>query len=109
MTAISKIIIANATLVWGFQPLSYKDDSEKRLIISVANEEPFFSCENGIVMTSSLEPMNTTVNIKVTELQNVPQFHPPILVVQKEDEMKPGRMFRKYLATYPDGGPNKIR
>uniref|UniRef100_A0A8B9TZ15 Cadherin 26 n=1 Tax=Anas zonorhyncha TaxID=75864 RepID=A0A8B9TZ15_9AVES len=91
------------------KPLSYKDDSEKRLIISVANEEPFFSCENGIVMTSSLEPMNTTVNIKVTELQNVPQFHPPILVVQKEDEMKPGRMFRKYLATYPDGGPNKIR
>uniref|UniRef100_A0A8C3BV13 Cadherin 26 n=1 Tax=Cairina moschata TaxID=8855 RepID=A0A8C3BV13_CAIMO len=91
------------------KPLSYKDDSEKRLIISVANEEPFFSCENGIVMISSLEPMNTTVNIKVTELQNVPQFHPPILVVQKEDEMKPGRVFRKYLATYPDGGPNKIR
>lgn len=78
-----------------------------RLIISVANEEPFFWCKNGIVMISDLESTNTTVNIKV--LPRAPRFHPPILVVQKEDSMKPGRVFRKYPATYPDDVPNNIK
>uniref|UniRef100_A0A8C3XAN5 Cadherin 26 n=1 Tax=Cyanoderma ruficeps TaxID=181631 RepID=A0A8C3XAN5_9PASS len=82
------------------KPLSYEGDSEIRLVISVANEEPFFWCKNGIVMISALESTNTAVNIKV--LQSAPRFHPPILTVQKEDSMKPGRVFRKYPATYPD-------
>lgn len=91
------------------KPLSYEGDSEMRLIISVANEEPFFWCKNGVVMISDLESPNTTVNIKVLQAQRAPRFHPPILTVQKEDSMKPGRVFRKYPATYPDGVPNKIK
>ncbi|XP_066055245.1 cadherin-like protein 26 [Chamaea fasciata] len=89
------------------KPLSYEGDSEMRLIISVANEEPFFWCKNGIVMISDLESTNTAVNIKV--LQRAPRFHPPVLTVQKEDSMKPGSVFRKYPATYPDDVPNKIK
>ncbi|TRZ10415.1 hypothetical protein HGM15179_016687 [Zosterops borbonicus] len=90
------------------KPLSYEGDSETlRLVISVANEEPFFWCKNGIVMISDLESTDTAVNIKV--LQRAPRFHPPILVVQREDSMKPGRVFRKYPATYPDDVPNKIK
>ncbi|KAM6242737.1 cadherin-like protein 26 [Spheniscus humboldti] len=91
------------------KPLNYEDDSEMRLVISVANEEPFFLCKNGIVMISSLESMNTTVNIKVLQSQRAPRFHPPILTVQKEDSMKPGRVFRRYTATYPEDVPNKIK
>nr|XP_009490865.1 PREDICTED: cadherin-like protein 26 [Pelecanus crispus] len=91
------------------KPLSYEDDSEMRLVISVANEEPFFLCKNGIVTISSQESMNTTVNIKVLQSQRAPRFHPPILIVQKEDSMKPGRVFRRYPATYPDDVPNKIK
>lgn len=109
MTAKPKVITANQTFVWGFQPLNYEDDSEMRLVISVANEEPFFLCKNGIVMISSLESMNTTVNIKVLQSQRAPRFHPPILTVQKEDSMKPGRIFRRYTATYPEDVPNKIK
>ncbi|XP_009891893.1 PREDICTED: cadherin-like protein 26 [Charadrius vociferus] len=89
------------------KPLNYEDDSELRLVISVANEEPFFLCKNGIVMISSLESTNATINIKV--LQHAPRFQPPILIVQKEDSMKPGRVFRRYLATYPDDVPNEIK
>ncbi|XP_048177809.1 cadherin-like protein 26 [Corvus hawaiiensis] len=91
------------------KPLSYEGDSEMRLVISVANEEPFFWCKNGIVMISNLETTNTAVNIKVLQSQRAPRFHPPILIVQKEDPMKPGRVFRKYPATYPDDVPNKIK
>ncbi|XP_009981056.1 PREDICTED: cadherin-like protein 26, partial [Tauraco erythrolophus] len=91
------------------EPLSYEDDSEMRLVISVANEEPFFLCKNGIVMFSSLESTNTTVNIKVLQSQRAPRFHPPVLTVQKEDSMKPGRVFRRYPATYPDDVPNNIK
>ncbi|KAM6319284.1 cadherin-like protein 26 [Podargus strigoides] len=86
------------------KPLNYEDDSEIRLVISVANEEPFFLCKNGTVVTSSLESTNTTVYIKVIPSQRAPTFHPPILIVQKEDSMKPGRVFRRYeLAHDPDG------
>ncbi|XP_009642032.1 cadherin-like protein 26 [Egretta garzetta] len=91
------------------KPLSYEDDSEMRLVISVANEEPFFSCKNGTLTISGLESTNTTVNIKVVQSQRAPRFHPPILIVQKEDSMKPGRVFRRYPATYPDNVPNKIK
>ncbi|XP_008947239.1 PREDICTED: cadherin-like protein 26, partial [Merops nubicus] len=91
------------------EPLSYEDDSEMRLVISVSNEEPFFLCKNGIVTISSLESTNTTVNIKVLQPQRAPRFHPPILIVQEEDSMKPGRVFRRYPATYPGDVPNKIK
>ncbi|XP_061865435.1 cadherin-like protein 26 [Colius striatus] len=91
------------------EPLDYEGDSEIRLVISVANEEPFFLCKNGIVTTSSLASMNTTVNIKVLQSQRAPRFHPPILIVQKEDSMKPGKLFRRYPATYPDDVPSKIK
>lgn len=91
------------------KPLNYEDDSEMRLVISASNEEPFFLCKNGTVMISSLESTNATVNIKVLQSQRAPRFHPPILIVQKEDSMKPGRVFRRYPATYPDNVPNKIK
>ncbi|XP_062445530.1 cadherin-like protein 26 [Rhea pennata] len=91
------------------KPLIFEENSEKRLVISVENEEPFFSCKNGKVMISSTESMNVTVNIKVLKSQHAPQFHPPILVVQKEDPVKPGTVFRRYLAKYPDNTPRKIK
>lgn len=91
------------------KPLSYEDDFEMRLVISVANEEPFFWCRDGIVVMSDVESTNTTVNIKVLQSQHAPEFHPPTLIVQKEDSMKPGRVFRNYPATYPDDVPNKIK
>ncbi|XP_058706953.1 cadherin-like protein 26 [Poecile atricapillus] len=91
------------------KPLSYEGDPKMRLVISVANEEPFFWCKNGTVVISDLESTNTTVSIEVLQSQRAPRFHPPILIVQKEDSMKPGRIFRKYPATYPDDVPNKIK
>uniref|UniRef100_A0A8C5TP44 Cadherin 26 n=1 Tax=Malurus cyaneus samueli TaxID=2593467 RepID=A0A8C5TP44_9PASS len=94
--------VTNEGILSVIKPLSHEGDSEMRLVISVANEEPFFWCKNSIVMTSNLESTNTTVNIKVLQSQRAPQFHPPILTVQKEDSMKPGRIFRNYPATYPD-------
>lgn len=107
MTGKPEVTIANQTYVWGFQPLLYEDDSEVRLVISVENEEPFFLCKNGVVTISSLESTDTTVNIKV--LQHALRFYPPIIIVQKEESMKPGRVFRRYSATYPDDVPTKIK
>ncbi|XP_075625154.1 cadherin-like protein 26 [Balearica regulorum gibbericeps] len=101
--------VTNEGILSIIEPLSYENDSEIRLVISVANEEPFFFCKNGIVMISSLESTNTTVNIKVFQSQHAPRFHPPILIVQIGDSMKPGRVFRRYTATYPDDVPNKIK
>ncbi|XP_051489372.1 cadherin-like protein 26 [Apus apus] len=91
------------------KPIDYEDASEMRLVISVENEEAFFLCKNGTVMIPSLESTNTTVYIKVLESQRVLRFHPPILIVQREDSVKPGRVFRRYPATYPDDVPNKIK
>ncbi|XP_062360950.1 cadherin-like protein 26 [Cinclus cinclus] len=101
--------VTNEGILSVIKPLSYEGDPEMRLVISVANEEPFFWCKNGIVTISDLESTNTAVNIEVLQAQRAPRFHPPILIVQKEDSMKPGRVFRKYPATCPDDVPNKIK
>ncbi|KAM6340263.1 cadherin-like protein 26 [Alca torda] len=101
--------VTNEGILSIIKPLNYEDDSEVRLVISVANEEPFFLCKNGMVIMSGLESTNTTVNIVVLQSQRALRFHPPILIVQKEDSMKPGRVFRRYPATYPDDVPNKIK
>ncbi|XP_054701632.1 cadherin-like protein 26 [Grus americana] len=101
--------VTNEGILSIIEPLNYENDSEIRLVISVANEEPFFFCKNGSVTISSLESTNTTVNIKVFQPQHAPRFHPPILIVQIGDSMKPGRVFRRYPATYPDDAPNKIK
>ncbi|XP_014811591.1 PREDICTED: cadherin-like protein 26 isoform X2 [Calidris pugnax] len=102
--------VTNEGILSIIKPLNYEDDSEMRLVISVANEEPFFLCKNGLVMNSGLESSsNTTVNIVVLQPQHAPRFHPPVLIVQKEDSMKPGKIFRRYPATYPNDVPNKIK
>ncbi|XP_074013636.1 cadherin-like protein 26 [Numenius arquata] len=101
--------VTNEGILSIIKPLDYEDDSEMKLVISVANEEPFFLCKNGLVMTSGLESTNTTVNIVVLRSQRAPRFHPPVLIVQKEDSMKPGKVFRRYPATYPNDVPNKIK
>uniref|UniRef100_A0A8C3RLF1 Cadherin-like protein 26 n=1 Tax=Chelydra serpentina TaxID=8475 RepID=A0A8C3RLF1_CHESE len=84
------------------KPLDYEGDSEKRLVISVENEEPLSSCHKGKLRSPPVAPISASVAVKVLDTNDAPEFHPPILVFQKEEGVKPGTRLGKYSAVDPD-------
>ncbi|XP_005302988.3 cadherin-like protein 26 isoform X1 [Chrysemys picta bellii] len=91
------------------KPLDYEGDSEKRLVISVENEEPLSSCHEGKLRSPPVAPMSASVAVKVLDTNDAPEFHPPTLVLQKEEGVKPGTRLGKYSAVDPDVVPNNIK
>nr|XP_056700878.1 cadherin-like protein 26 [Euleptes europaea] len=91
------------------KPLVYDSTPGKSLIISVENEEPFFSCDRGQVRSLRVPPRGATVNITVLDTNDAPQFHPPVLVLRREEGVKPGTHLGQYTAKDPDRVPNAIR
>ncbi|TFK05050.1 THAP domain-containing protein 4 [Platysternon megacephalum] len=90
------------------KPLDYEGDLEKRLVISVENEEPLSSCHKGKLRSPPVAPISASVAVKVLDRNDAPEFHPPTLVLQKEG-VKPGTRLAKYSAVDPDVVPNKIK
>ncbi|XP_053250387.1 cadherin-like protein 26 isoform X3 [Podarcis raffonei] len=90
------------------KPLVYDKHNKRRLMISVENEEPFFICEGG-QMRSSPGNQEAYVNINIIDENDAPQFHPPALVLWKEEGMFPGNTIAHYTAKDPDTTPHIIR
>ncbi|KAH1181923.1 cadherin-like protein 26 [Mauremys mutica] len=91
------------------KPLDHEGDLEKRLVISVENEEPLFSCDKGKLRSRPVAPISASVAVKVLDRNDAPEFHPLTLVFQKEEGVKPGTRLGKYSAVDPDVVPNKIK
>ncbi|XP_033009555.1 cadherin-like protein 26 [Lacerta agilis] len=90
------------------KPLVYDKHNKRRLVISVENEEPLFFCEGGQVR-SSPSNQEAYVNINIIDENDAPQFHPPVLVLWKEEGMIPGNTIAHYTAKDPDTTPHIIR
>ncbi|XP_028591202.2 cadherin-like protein 26 isoform X3 [Podarcis muralis] len=90
------------------KPLVYDKHNKRRLVISVENEEPFFFCEGG-QMQSSPGNQEAYVNINIIDENDAPQFHPPALVLWKEEGITPGNTIAHYTAKDPDTTPHIIR
>ncbi|XP_037733074.2 cadherin-like protein 26 isoform X1 [Chelonia mydas] len=91
------------------KPVDYEGDSEKRLVISVENEEPLSSCHKGKPRSPPVVPISASVAVKVLDTNDAPEFHPPTLAFQKEEGVKPGTRLGVYSAVDPDVVPNKIK
>ncbi|XP_054835317.1 cadherin-like protein 26 [Eublepharis macularius] len=91
------------------KPLIYDGTPEKRLVISVENEEPFFICDRGQVRNPPVPHRNVAVNIIVLDVNDAPQFHSPILVLHIKEGVGPGTKISQYTARDPDRVPNAIR
>ncbi|XP_067410649.1 cadherin-like protein 26 [Emydura macquarii macquarii] len=91
------------------KPLDYEGVSEKRLVISVENEEPFFSCHKWKPRSPPVASINASVSVKVLDINEAPQFHFPTLILHKEEDVKPGTRLGEYTAVDSDTVPNKIK
>lgn len=92
------------------KPLDFEGTPTKTVVISVENEEPFFSCENGKARTDKkITRNNVTLSISVLDENDAPVFSPAIKVIREKEGLKPGSVLATYNATDPDNVPNKIR
>nr|XP_060627621.1 cadherin-like protein 26 [Anolis sagrei ordinatus] len=92
------------------KPLVHDGTSERKLVISVENEEPPFLCENGLVRTvPSPVYSQTSVDINIIDRNDAPQFNPSILVLRQEEGVMPGTKIGQYKAKDPDAAPHSIK
>ncbi|XP_042318380.1 cadherin-like protein 26 [Sceloporus undulatus] len=92
------------------KPLIHDGTSERKLVISVENEEPPFLCERGLVRNvPSPIYSKASVDINVIDRNDAPQFNPSILVLRQEEGVKSGTRIGQYMAKDPDATPNVIR
>uniref|UniRef100_K7FK88 Cadherin-like protein 26 n=1 Tax=Pelodiscus sinensis TaxID=13735 RepID=K7FK88_PELSI len=91
------------------KPLDFEEVSEKRLVISVENEEPFSLCHNGKPTNSLLAPITASVGMEVLDINDAPEFHLPLLFLANEEGVKPGTKLGEYMAVDLDAVPNKIK
>ncbi|XP_051832642.1 cadherin-like protein 26 [Antechinus flavipes] len=88
------------------KPLDYENLPDRKLVIVIENEEPFSSCEKDQFGNGT---STATVNVKVIDTNDPPQFHPPNIIVQEVDGAGPGIQLGRYNATDPDGNSKNIR
>ncbi|KAM4691990.1 cadherin-like protein 26 [Rhinophrynus dorsalis] len=92
------------------KPLDFEGVPLKKVVISVENEVPIFSCiDSKMKALPSPKLNNVTVNIKVVDRNDAPVFYPPVLTIREKEGLKAGSVLRKMNATDPDKIPNKIR
>ncbi|XP_066480819.1 cadherin-like protein 26 [Tiliqua scincoides] len=91
------------------KPLIYDGTSERKLVISVENEELLFTCYRGQVRSHPISPRKASVSINVTDGNNAPEFTPSVLLFHQEEELLPGTFLVQYTATDLDIPPNAIR
>lgn len=94
--------------VWGLQPLDYEGAIQRRLVISAVNEQPIFTCNASKKWTHPVTPITASVSVSIVR-NDAPQFDPPILILQKDEGVKPGTKLGKYTAVDSDVVPNKMK
>ncbi|KAJ6650657.1 hypothetical protein lerEdw1_005113, partial [Lerista edwardsae] len=91
------------------KPQTYDGTSERKLVISVENEEALFTCHRGLMRNPSISFNNVIVSINVAARNSAPQFTAPVLLLRQEEEVLPGTFLVQYSARDPDIPPNAIR
>ncbi|XP_006896990.1 PREDICTED: cadherin-like protein 26-like [Elephantulus edwardii] len=85
------------------KPLDYETLPWRKLVISVQNEDPLFSCEGGQLGRPLQPGASATVSVEVTNTNDPPAFHPSAFIVTGEDGAHPGLLLGAFNATDPDG------
>ncbi|XP_018429661.1 PREDICTED: cadherin-like protein 26 [Nanorana parkeri] len=92
------------------KPLDFEGTPTKTLIITVENEEPYYSCQNSrLRMDKTAMSPNITVSITVIDANDAPVFTPKVKVIREKEGVKVGTVLGTFTATDPDRVPNKIR
>uniref|UniRef100_A0A8C5K4K5 Cadherin-like protein 26 n=1 Tax=Jaculus jaculus TaxID=51337 RepID=A0A8C5K4K5_JACJA len=89
--------------------LDYETQAAHSLVISVENQEPLFSCEEGQLQPSRQALASATVSVLVVDINDPPTFHRGSFIVSKEDGARPGIQLGAFSATDPDGAADQIR
>ncbi|KYO42009.1 cadherin-like protein 26 [Alligator mississippiensis] len=90
------------------KPLDYEGAIQRRLVISAVNEQPIFTCNASKKWTHPVTPITASVSVSIVR-NDAPQFDPPILILQKDEGVKPGTKLGKYTAVDSDVVPNKMK
>ncbi|XP_058859542.1 cadherin-like protein 26 isoform X1 [Acipenser ruthenus] len=102
------------------KPLDFEDGYLRELSVQVENETPFFSCSVKRVVADDLwevdysdpeagstgigfKPKNLTVIVNVEDINDAPDFVPPIKVVYLEENDKIGKELQTFTAIDKDG------
>ncbi|XP_078507707.1 cadherin-like protein 26 [Lissotriton helveticus] len=92
------------------KPLDFEGIAQKKLQISVENEEPFASCEKGSARRADSNPASAvSINVNILDANDAPHFNPGKLIIREKEGLKPGTVLARCNATDPDVVPNKIR
>ncbi|KAM5135295.1 cadherin-like protein 26 [Mantella aurantiaca] len=92
------------------KPLDFEGTPTKTIVISVENEEPYFSCDGNKLRISKADTLpNITVLINVIDTNDAPIFTPEIKVIREKEGVKLGTILGTFTANDPDRVPNKIR
>ncbi|XP_063815406.1 cadherin-like protein 26 isoform X2 [Pseudophryne corroboree] len=101
---------ANEGILSIIKPLDFEGDSTMTVVISVENEEPFYSCTNTkLRMDKKVAQSNVTVSISVVDSNDAPIFSPRSKIIREKEGLKVGSTLGTFTATDPDKVPNKIR
>ncbi|XP_019403633.1 PREDICTED: cadherin-like protein 26 [Crocodylus porosus] len=90
------------------KPLDYEGAIQRRLVISVVNEQPFFTCNASKKWSHPVTPTTASVSVNIVDRNDAPRFDPSKLILQKDEGVKPGTKLGKYTAVDSDVVPNKI-
>ncbi|XP_019365304.1 PREDICTED: cadherin-like protein 26 [Gavialis gangeticus] len=91
------------------KPLDYEGAIQRRLVISVVNEQPFFTCNASKKWSHPVTPTTASVSVSIVDRNDAPRFDPPKLILQKDEGVKPGTKLGTYTAVDSDMVPNKIK
>ncbi|XP_029773845.1 cadherin-like protein 26 [Suricata suricatta] len=91
------------------KPLDYEAHPVRRLVITVENEAPLFSCEGGRRRGPREAVASATVRVQVLDTNEPPAFQPRSFVVTELDGAGPGTPLGTFRATDPDTAAGQIR
>ncbi|XP_073539126.1 cadherin-like protein 26 [Phyllobates terribilis] len=91
-------------------PLDFEGTPTKTVVVSVENEEPFYSCKNGkLRIEKTVVRSIVNISINVIDTNDAPIFSPISKTIREKEGLKPGTVLGTFNATDPDKVPNKIR
>ncbi|XP_068119389.1 cadherin-like protein 26 isoform X3 [Hyperolius riggenbachi] len=92
------------------KPLDFEGTPTKIVVISVENEEPYYSCKTTkLRIDKTATPANLTLYITVQDANDAPVFSPPSKIIREKEGVKVGTVLGTFTANDPDMNPNKIK
>ncbi|CAJ0929631.1 unnamed protein product [Ranitomeya imitator] len=84
-------------------PLDFEGTPTKIVVISVENEEPFYTCKNGkLEIEKTVVRSSVNVSINVIDSNDAPIFSPTSKTIREKEGLKPGSVLGTFNATDPD-------